>query len=58
MVFKQAVDPTKKGKLYLNWEGPYKVCHKSSQGAYKLESLEGNEVPKTWNIMNLRHYFS
>ena len=46
-----------KGKLAPNWEGPYRVKCSSGRGSYKLETLEGNEVPRTWNAANLKIYY-
>ncbi|XP_025664473.1 uncharacterized protein [Arachis hypogaea] len=42
------------GKLTPNWEGPYRIKAAIGKGAYKLEWLNGNEVPRTWNAANLR----
>jgi hypothetical protein len=57
-VLKQVVAPTRIGKLFPNWEGPYRIRDKCSHGAYKLEELSGEVVPRTRNIANLRHYYS
>ncbi|XP_025616571.1 uncharacterized protein [Arachis hypogaea] len=35
------------GKLAANWEGPYRVKEVIGKGAYKLEKLDGKEVPRT-----------
>ncbi|GAU50142.1 hypothetical protein TSUD_281220 [Trifolium subterraneum] len=37
------------GKLTANWEGPYRVRGKTYNGAYHLETLQGKEIPRTWN---------
>ncbi|XP_072054424.1 uncharacterized protein [Arachis hypogaea] len=51
--------PTRgEGKLAANWEGPYKVKEAIGRGAYKLERLDGKEVPRTWNAGNLRRFYS
>ncbi|XP_016195081.1 uncharacterized protein LOC107636060 [Arachis ipaensis] len=42
------------GKLTPNWEGPYRIKAVIGKGAYKLERLNGDEVPRTWNAANLR----
>lgn len=47
-----------RGKLAANWEGPYRVVEATGTGAYKLETLEGKEVPRTWNAVNLKRYYS
>ncbi|XP_022024722.1 uncharacterized protein LOC110925059 [Helianthus annuus] len=44
------------GKLGPNWEGPYRVIWANGKGSCKLETLEGKEVPRTWNLMQLRKY--
>ncbi|XP_072087189.1 uncharacterized protein [Arachis hypogaea] len=46
------------GKLTSNWEGPYRIKAAIGKGAYKLERLNGNEVPRTWNAANLRRYYT
>ncbi|GJW70018.1 reverse transcriptase domain-containing protein [Tanacetum coccineum] len=42
------------GKLGPKWEGPYKVAESLGKGAYKLKDCKGNELPRTWNICNLK----
>ncbi|XP_016196029.1 uncharacterized protein LOC107637096 [Arachis ipaensis] len=44
------------GKLAANWEGPYRIKEVLGKGAYKLERLDGKEIPRTWNAGNLRFY--
>lgn len=46
-----------KGKMAPNWEGPYRVKNVLGRGAYKLETLEGDEVPMTWHALNLKIYY-
>jgi hypothetical protein len=58
LVLKQVVAPTRIGKLFPNWEVPYRVREKFPHGAYKLEEISGEAVPRTWNIANLRRYYS
>jgi hypothetical protein len=58
LVLKQVVAPTRIGKLFPNWERPYRIREKYAHGAYKLEELNGDIVPRTWNVANLRHYYS
>ncbi|XP_072088071.1 uncharacterized protein [Arachis hypogaea] len=43
-------------KLTPNWEGPYRIKAVIGKGAYKLERLNGKEIPRTWNAANLRRY--
>ncbi|XP_057730242.1 uncharacterized protein LOC130945550 [Arachis stenosperma] len=46
------------GKLATNWEGPYRVKEVMGKGAFKLERLDGKEIPRTWNASNLRRFYS
>ncbi|XP_072071792.1 uncharacterized protein [Arachis hypogaea] len=46
------------GKLATNWEGPYRIKEVLGKGAYKLERLDGKEIPRTWNAGNLRRFYS
>ncbi|XP_012835110.1 PREDICTED: uncharacterized protein LOC105955856 [Erythranthe guttata] len=46
------------GKLDPKWEGPYKVTQVVNAGAYRLQHMDGNQVPRTWNIGNLKKYFA
>ncbi|KAK3019375.1 hypothetical protein RJ639_003955 [Escallonia herrerae] len=45
------------GKLSPNWEGPYKISKVLRPGAYSLETLSGEAIPRTWNADNLRPYY-
>ncbi|GJR39851.1 reverse transcriptase domain-containing protein [Tanacetum coccineum] len=42
------------GKLGPKWEGPYEVKESLGRGAYKLKDRKGNDMPRTWNICNLK----
>ncbi|GAU31015.1 hypothetical protein TSUD_393000 [Trifolium subterraneum] len=48
----------KGGKLAPNWEGPFRIQEAFGGGAYKLETLKGETLPRTWNVANLKFYFS
>ena len=45
------------GKLGPNWEGPYRITLIASIGAYFLEDLDENVVPRSWNVNNLQMYY-
>ena len=49
-------NPTQ-GKLGPTWEGPYRVVHYSQQGSYHLEDLDGNKLPRPWNVKHLKRYY-
>ena len=46
-----------KGKMAPNWEGPYQVKTVTGHGSYKLQTLEGVEVPRSWHATNLKIYY-
>ena len=45
------------GKLRPTWEGPYRVVHYSRRGSHHLETLDGQKLPRPWNIENLKKYY-
>jgi hypothetical protein len=48
----------KDGKLAANWEGPYQVIRSTRKCTYALETLQGRELPRTFNVEDLRRYYS
>nr|GEX38284.1 reverse transcriptase domain-containing protein [Tanacetum cinerariifolium] len=44
----------KRGKLSPKWEGPYEVTKALGKGAYKLRDHDGKQLPRTWNVRNLK----
>jgi len=45
-------------KLSPKWIGSFRVTEALGNGAYKLETLEGGTIPRTWNATNLKFYFN
>ena len=45
------------GKLQPKWLGPYLATQTTRAGAYILQDSEGNQLPHTWNIDDLRKYY-
>ncbi|XP_068501052.1 uncharacterized protein [Phaseolus vulgaris] len=45
-------------KLSPKWIGPFRVTEAKGNGSYKLETLEGGPIPRSWNAANLKFYFS
>ncbi|GKD66643.1 hypothetical protein Tco_1308751 [Tanacetum coccineum] len=41
-------------KLGPKWEGPYEVTEALGKGAYKLRDRDRRQLPRTWNIRNLK----
>nr|GEV27024.1 reverse transcriptase domain-containing protein [Tanacetum cinerariifolium] len=42
------------GKLGPKWEGPYEVTEALGKGTYKLKDRDRKQLPRTWNIKNLK----
>ncbi|GJV38124.1 reverse transcriptase domain-containing protein [Tanacetum coccineum] len=42
------------GKLGPKWEGPYEVTEALGKGSYRLKDRNGKELPRTWNVSNLK----
>ena len=53
----QATKGPSHGKLGLTWKGPYEVIRHSREDSYYLKSLDGQELPRPWNIENLKKYY-
>ncbi|GJU40944.1 reverse transcriptase domain-containing protein [Tanacetum coccineum] len=45
------------GKMGPTWEGPYVIRKAYKDEAYKLETLSGEAVDRTWNGTNLRKFY-
>ncbi|KAL2242652.1 UNVERIFIED_CONTAM: Retrovirus-related Pol polyprotein from transposon [Sesamum indicum] len=46
------------GKLDPGWEGPYKVTEIKRRGTYRLQDLEGRDLPRPWNVQNLKKFYA
>ena len=60
LVLRKVLSTTKNpawGKLWPNWEGPYRITSLAGIGAYFLEDLDEHEIPRPWNVNNLRRYY-
>jgi len=45
-------------KLSPKWTCPFRVTEALGNEVYRLETLEGGAIPRTWNATNLKFYFS
>nr|GEV25014.1 reverse transcriptase domain-containing protein [Tanacetum cinerariifolium] len=45
------------GKPGPKWEGPYEVTDALGNGAYKLRSMDGMMLLRTWNVTNLKRCY-
>ena len=58
LVMRKAHPYQLENKLSPKWTGPFRVTKALGNGAYRLETLEGGAIPRTWNATNLKFYFS
>ncbi|XP_013614194.1 PREDICTED: uncharacterized protein K02A2.6-like [Brassica oleracea var. oleracea] len=61
LVMRKVFENTKElnaGKLGAMWEGPYKTVKVVKPGVYRLETSHGEAVPRAWNSMHLRRFYS
>ncbi|XP_074299119.1 uncharacterized protein LOC141630149 [Silene latifolia] len=57
LVLRKVIPNTKAknaGKLALTWEGPYLIDSIVGHGAYSLQTLDGEMIPRSWNISHLK----
>jgi hypothetical protein len=47
----------KQGKLGQQWEGPYQVLEAFGNGAYRLATMHGQPLPRTWNGAQLKRCY-
>lgn len=58
LVLRQVVLLAHKGKLQPNWKKLYHIFQKLSHGGCKLQKLDGQLVPMTWNSIRLKYYYN
>jgi len=58
LVMRKAHPYQLENKLSPKWTGPFRVTEALRNGAYRLETVEGGTIPRTWNATNLKFYFS
>jgi hypothetical protein len=56
LVLRSVANPDTVGKLQPKWEGPFLVVSSSRPGSYRLKDMDGNDIPRSWNGDELRHY--
>jgi hypothetical protein len=44
-------------KLNSSWEGPFIITQVTRPRSYRLQYPEGQDVPNSWNIQNLRRFY-
>ena len=58
LVMRKAHPYQLENKLSPKWTGPFIITEALGNGAYRLKTLEGGAIPRTWNATNLKFYFS
>ncbi|RDY05175.1 Retrovirus-related Pol polyprotein from transposon 17.6, partial [Mucuna pruriens] len=58
LVLRRMIHKADSNKLTPKWEGPFRIRRKLCNGAYKLETLKGKEIPRTWNAASICMYYS
>ncbi|KAI3746808.1 hypothetical protein L6452_09249 [Arctium lappa] len=52
-VFQNTQEPNA-GKLSTKWEGPYQISGIVGKGAYRLQTSDGRDIPRSWNAVHLK----
>ena len=58
LVMRKAHPYELENKLSPKWTGPFRVTKTKGNGSYDLETLEGGPIPRSWNVANLKFYFT
>ena len=58
VVMRKAHQYEMENKLSPKWTGPFIITEALGNGAYRLETLEGGAIPRTWNATHLKLYYS
>jgi len=58
LVMRKAHQYEMQNKLSPKWTGPFRITEVLGNGAYRLETLEGGVIPRTWNATHLKWYYS
>ena len=56
LVMRKAHPYELENRLSPKWTGPFRVINAKGNGSYKLETLEGGPIPRSWNATNLKFY--
>ena len=54
LVMRKAHTYQLENKLSPKWTGSFRITEALGNGAYRLETLEGGAIPRTWNATNLK----
>jgi hypothetical protein len=57
LVLRRIQDESGLHKLNSRWEGPFVVKQVTRPGSYRLQCPEGQDIPNSWNVQNLRKFY-
>jgi hypothetical protein len=57
LVLRRVANPDIVGKLQLKWEGPFLLVSSSRPDSYRLKDMDDNNIPRSWNVDELRRYY-
>jgi hypothetical protein len=57
LILRRVANPDTVGKLQLKWEEPFLVVSSSRPGSYRLKDMDGSDIPRSWNLDELRRYY-
>jgi len=58
LVMRNAHQYEMENKLSPKWTGPFRITEVLGNVAYRLKTLEGGAIPRTWNATHLKLYYS
>jgi len=58
LVMRKAHQYEMENKLSPKWTGPFRITEALGNDVYRLETLEGGAIPRTWNATHLKFYYS
>jgi hypothetical protein len=54
LILRRVANPDTVGKLQLKWEDPFLIVSSSRPRSYRLNDMNGNDIPRSWNAGELR----
>jgi hypothetical protein len=57
LVLRRIQDESGLHKLNSKWKGPFIIKQVTRSGSYQLQYPDGQNVPNSWNVQNLRRFY-
>ena len=58
LVLKWKTNQASVHKLTTPWEGPFMIKEVTRPTSYRLDRLDGTDIPNSWHIDKLRHFYA